>query len=183
MKQRLYFLAILPPDEIAQKVQLIKKEFVEKYNSKEAYTRPAHFTLQKPFKRPEQSEELIKSKLNSFAEERHPFSVKLSGFNHFRNKVIYIEVDDPSQMKFFRSQLIDFLQNRLDFTDQMIGRKDFTPHMTVAYRDLSPENFRLAWNEFSNRTLDFTFSVKSFFLMKHDSKNWQPFHQFNFGKR
>jgi len=39
------FEVVLPPDDIAKKVQSVKKEFVDRYSSKEAYDKPPYFTL------------------------------------------------------------------------------------------------------------------------------------------
>ena len=183
MKQGLYFIAILPPPEIADKVQKIKKEFVEKYNSREAYRQPAHFTLQAPFRILEADEEVIIPPLLSFAQDQNPFTVQLSGFNHFRDDVIFIDIEDPSEMKSLHRNLISFLQNELDFTDGMIRNKNLMPHMTVAYRDLSTEKFHQAWAAFSSRSFDYFFKVNSFFLLKHDDKQWQPLQEFNLGDK
>jgi 2'-5' RNA ligase len=183
MKEGLYFIAILPPPELAEKVQAIKKEFVEKYDSKEAYRRPAHFTLQAPFEMPEADEEAIIPPLLSFAKHQQAFTVRLADFNHFRDDVIFIDVEDPSEMKSLHQNLISFLQNELDFTDGMIKDKNFRPHMTVAYRDLSTKQFHQAWAAFSSRSFDSFFKVNSFFLLKHDDKQWQPLQEFNFGDK
>lgn len=183
MKQGLYFIAILPPNDIAVRVQHIKKEFADRYNSEEAYKRPAHFTLQAPFKMPEKEEEAIISKLEFFTKDQQPFPVTLAGFNHFRNQVIYIDVEDSSDMKSLRRNLIDYLLDGVGFTDKMIGRKSLTPHMTVAYRDLSARHFEQAWEEFSTRSFDYSFDVNSIFLLKHDYKQWQPFHEFHFSEK
>ncbi len=183
MKQGLYFIAILPPEDIAERVQSIKKEFAEKYDSSEAYRRPAHFTLQIPFKLPEQNEEVIIPQLIYFAKEQEPFVVNLSGYSHFRDDVIFIDVEDPSDMKLLHRNLIDFLQNEAGFTDKMIRNKSLTPHMTVAYRDLSPESFQRAWKEFSNRSFDYSFEVNSIFLLKHDYTRWQTCFEFTFSNK
>lgn len=181
MKQRLYFIAILPPEDIAKSVQEIKKEFADRYDSNEAYRRPAHFTLQAPFKIPEAHEEVIIPPLVSFAKDQEAFTVQLSGFNHFRDDVIFIDVDDPSPMKSLHKNLVNFLQNELDFTNKMIRNKSLMPHMTVAYRDLSSKNFQKAWKEFSSRSFDYLFEVNSIFLLKQDYTEWQPFYKFKFG--
>ena len=179
-KEGLYFIAIMPPDEIAQRVQEVKKEFVEKYNSEEAYTQPPHFTLRAPFKAPEEIEETIVPQLIFFAEDQSPFTVQLSGFNHFRDDVIYIDVEDPSSMQSLHADLREYLQNEMGFSDQS-SNNTFTPHMTVAYRDLTAENFKRAWTEFKDRSFNYSFKVDSIFLLKHDYQQWQPFYEFNFG--
>lgn len=153
---------------------------MDQYDSEEAYKRPAHFTLQIPFKIPEQAEEVIIPQLIYFAEDQEPFTVTLSGFNHFRDDVIFIDVEDPTEMKALHRNLIDFLQEEAGFTDEMIRYKSLTPHMTVAFRDLSSENFEKAWSEFQNRSFNYAFDVNSIYLLKHDFKRWQPFFEFKF---
>lgn len=178
-KERLYFIAILPPKDIANQVQEVKKDFVEKYDSKEAYHKPPHFTLQIPFKAPETIEEILVPNLIFFVEEQDSFPVQLSGFNHFRDDVIFIDVEDPTAMKALHADLIEFLQNDIGFNRV---KKNLTPHMTVAYRDLTPDNFQRAWTEFKDRPFDYSFDVNSIFLMKHDFKRWQPFYEFKFNE-
>lgn len=178
-KQGLYFIAILPPDDVARRVQEVKKEFVNKYDSEEAYGKPPHFTLQPPFKTSEEIEEVIIPHLIYFAEEQEPFTVHLSGFNHFRDDVIYIDVEDSSSMKSLHADLRESLQNEMGFSDKR-SKNSYTPHMTVAYRDLTPDNFELAWEDFQNRSFDYSFEVNSIFLLKHDYQQWQPFYEFNF---
>lgn len=178
-KEGLYFIAILPPDDIAQRVQEIKKEFVEEYESKEAYNKPPHFTLRAPFKAPEEIEERIIPQLIYFAEEQDAFTVNLSGFNHFRDDVIYIDVEDPAAMKLLYANLCEYLQNEMGFSETQ-NKNSFTPHMTVAYRDLTSENFQRAWKKFQDRPFDYSFPVNSFYLLKHDYTRWQPFYEFNF---
>lgn len=181
-RQGLYFIGILPPDDIARRVQEVKKEFVEKYEAKEAYGKPPHFTLQIPFKAPEEIEEVIVPQLIFFAEEQKPFTVQLSGFNHFRKDVIFIDVKNPTPMKSLQARLVEYLQNELGFTKRRTNNS-FTPHMTVAYRDLTPANFERAWQEFRDRSFGYSFQVDSIYLLKHDYKQWQPFYEFCFGER
>lgn len=183
MGNGLYFIAILPPSDIANEVQSVKKEFVDKYNSKEAYGKPPHFTLQPPFRVPEKFEEIIIPELTYFAKTQSSFTVRLSGFNHFRDDVIYIDVENPAEMKSLHNDLTIYLQQQLDFSDEMIRHKNLTPHMTVAYRDLSAENFQKAWKEFCSRSFDYSFHVNSIFLLKHNGKQWQRHHEFNFSDK
>ena len=177
----LYFIAIMPPDDIAQRVQAIKKEFVDTYNSSEAYGKPPHFTLHPPFKAPEDIEEVVIPQLIFFAKDQQPFQVELSGFNHFRNDVIYIDLAGPAPMQALHGDLEEYLQNEMGFSDRGNKNSEFTPHMTVAYRDLSPENFERAWQEFGSRNFNYSFEVGSIFLLKHDYQRWQPFYEFKFG--
>ena len=52
----LYFLAIIPPEEICKRVKSLKQEIAEKYKAKNALKLPAHITLQIPFQLSESEE-------------------------------------------------------------------------------------------------------------------------------
>ena len=45
----LYFIALLPPVEVAEEVTEIKQFFARNYNSRAALKSPPHVTLQPPF--------------------------------------------------------------------------------------------------------------------------------------
>ena len=49
---------------------------------------------------------------------------------------------------------------------------DFKPHITVAYRDLTPENFSVAWQEYKDKTVNSVFHVDAIHLLEHDRKKW-----------
>ncbi|MDZ7681592.1 MAG: 2'-5' RNA ligase family protein [Fodinibius sp.] len=68
----------------------------------------------------------------------------------------------------------------MGFSKRGRSNNDFTPHMTVAYRDLSPDNFERAWEDFQDRSFDYSFEVNSIVLLKHDYQRWKPFYEFNF---
>ncbi|MGZ5209988.1 MAG: RNA 2',3'-cyclic phosphodiesterase, partial [Kaistella sp.] len=48
----------------------------------------------------------------------------------------------------------------------------FHPHLTVAYRDLTFENFKKAWEEYEKKTFEDSFLVDKICLFKHDSQKW-----------
>ena len=52
----LYFLAVIPSEEINKRIKSLKLEIAEKYEAKHALKLPAHITLQIPFKIPETEE-------------------------------------------------------------------------------------------------------------------------------
>lgn len=182
MEKRIYFLAILPPEPLAQKVKEVQNDIANNYGSKEAYKRPAHFTLIAPFKIPEKREEGIIPPLKAFADQQRPFTIQLNNFNHFDKRVIYIDVEDPTKMQQLQKKLRNHMIRQMDFSDQDVRPKELTPHMTVAFRDLSAENFQKAWKAYQHRTFSSSFTANTFHLLKHDNKQWHPFFEFNLAK-
>ncbi|NEN93697.1 MAG: 2'-5' RNA ligase family protein, partial [Okeania sp. SIO3H1] len=56
--------------------------------------------------------------------------------------------------------------------------RPFSPHVTVAFRDLTKTNFRAAWLEFRERSLEFEFVASQLTLLIHNGKRWDIFQEF-----
>lgn len=50
--------------------------------------------------------------------------------------------------------------------------RNFNPHLTVAYRDLTHENFEKAWKEYENKIFEERFEVEKVGLYKHFDQKW-----------
>jgi 2'-5' RNA ligase len=48
----------------------------------------------------------------------------------------------------------------------------FHPHVTVAYRDLSFEMFKQAWEEYRHKSFHASFRADAVYLLQHDSRKW-----------
>ncbi|GEM_PF-4671095 len=64
--------------------------------------------------------------------------------------------------------------------DQLAQSRPFVPHITVAFRDLTPTNFKAAWAEFEARQVDFEFTADRLTLLVHDGRRWQVKSEFGF---
>ena len=179
MRKFLYLIAILPPDKIAEDVKAIKTVMSEKFNSSHTLKSPAHITLQKPFSRTEESETAIVKFLEKKAEQFSPFSIELSGFGHFDKRVIFINVLENKILYNLFEKLQRGLIDDLNFSERDRHEK-FTPHMTVAHKDLKPEQFKNAWQEFKDREISFSFTAEGIYLLKHNDKFWEAYKFFRF---
>ena len=77
-----YFLAIMPPTEIEQRIYSLKQEVAEKFNSKAALRSPAHITLHMPFLWKEAKEVRLVDKLVQATKLKN-FNLLLDGFAAF----------------------------------------------------------------------------------------------------
>lgn len=179
MKPHLYFIAIVPPADIADEIVSVKNEMAEKYNSRHALKSPAHITLQMPFKRNETIEEPLKHFLKAFSGKNHPFEIELNGFGHFDDRVIYINVTENQNLQELFSKLNNALREQLHFPEKETPHR-FHPHVTVAHRDLTPEQFKIAWEQFRHRNISKKFSATKISLLKHNFKFWEIISEFEF---
>jgi 2'-5' RNA ligase len=114
--------------------------------------------------------------------------VTLSGFGSFPPKVIFINVLRTFELLAMQTTVALHCRDQLGLGDRYPGRP-FMPHMTVAFRDLTAENFQAAWPEFQHRRLDLTnepdgnyqFVVDRLTLLKHDGQRWQVDRNFPLG--
>lgn len=175
-----FFIALLPPAEIQDYVNQIKQYFAEQYASRGAQKSPPHVTLQPPFNCLAQNVLTLENCLSEFVNGREVVPVTLNGFGAFPPRVIYVNVLKTQELLALQADLAAALESKLGIVDPVSQTRTFSPHMTVAFRDLTRQNFKAAWPEFQQRQLYFEFTVAQLTLLIHDGKRWNVSSQFSF---
>lgn len=176
-KQR-FFIALVPPPDIEQHITEIQQYFAEHYNSRGALNSPPHITLQPPFHSLAEDVPKLEESLNQFSVNRRPIPVTLSGFAAFAPRVIYVDVVKSPELLEIHSYLMSYMEANLGIVDRVSQSRPFVPHMTVAFRDLTKDNFQRAWLEFAGRSLHFEFTASALTLLLHDGSRWNISNQF-----
>ncbi len=163
----LYFAAIVPPPQLKEEILELKLEMKGKFETSHALKLPAHITLVPPVWLENQQEQSFLDKVKGVTEKTSSFPVELKDFGHFGQRVIFINVVDPGHLKELHQNLLntlsEFLPNK--------GAK-LHPHITLATRDLSRQNFKKAWTEFKDRSYSAEFNAESLTLFRHNGKTW-----------
>lgn len=163
----LYFIAVVPHQELNQKAKVFSKDFAERFNSVKSFENFPHLTILGPFNFDENQEEVVVEKFSLMNLKSKPFELFLKDFGCFsqsKNPVIFIKPESSAELQI----LYDEVQENLQFHP----KTQFHPHLTVAYRDLSPENFQKAWQEYQTKTFEDSFLVDKICLFKHENKKW-----------
>ena len=103
-----------------------------------------------------------------------PFNIELKNFGAFQNKnnpVVYVNPVVTKDLQFMQKEIIASFSSLFPGDIHPIDIQ-FNPHVTVAYRDLTPEMFAKAWQEYQHKKFDALFEVDAFYLLQHDSKKW-----------
>lgn len=180
MSKQLYLIALVPPEDLRDKVYNLKLEMKERFNASHALKAPAHITLQMPFRRDESGEATLIPALEEFAAVQNMFDIHINGFDAFSPRVIFLKIEEHAPIEHLHSGLQHCLKNDLNFPEkELINR--FHPHMTIATRDLSKKMFHKAWPEFRDREFKASFTANNLHLLKHNGKNWDLFREFEFG--
>jgi 2'-5' RNA ligase len=175
-----FFIALLPPQHIQDYVNEVKQHFANNYASSGAQKSPPHITLQPPFEWSDDNVTLLEEFLRQFALGRESVPVTLRGFSAFAPRVIYIGVVSSPKLTALQTDLMENVENNLGIVDPVSQTRAFSPHMTVAFRDLTKQNFQTAWQEFEKRQLDFDFTAENLTLLRHDGQRWNVKIEFPF---
>lgn len=173
----LYFIALIPPENIKEEIKAFKEEVKDKYGVKHALKLPAHITLQRPFKMPDNLEQELKNVLTRFSGAQQKFEIESSGFGRFDQRAIFAEIKN-------KEPVIELFKNLQKILPPFVNVKDkqdnIHPHLTVATRDLSRQLFPAVWKDFKDREYNSTFIINGLFLLKHNGKLWEIISENNF---
>lgn len=177
-----YFIALIPPAEIFSEIEAFKQEFSDKYRSKAALRSPPHITLHMPFLwNPEKIERvhhvMQKTAARSFS-AAGSFEISLINFDHFDNRVIYVNVVPSAELLELQNQVAEAAKKELNLFHADHRDRPYHPHMTVGFRDLRPSEFIKAWEDFKNRQYEKRFRCSSFSLMKWNGKRWEEMEKY-----
>jgi 2'-5' RNA ligase len=173
--QNLYFIAIIPPEDISGEVTAFKKDIAAQYNSIKALKVMPHITLKVPFYLDTDDHSLFMDWFRSLQFEISPFEIELKDFGSFdnsKNPVIYVHPVINDALLSLQKQLLSqfavaFPNLKISFLEQ-----NFSPHMTIAYRDLEYSQYEKAWEVYKHKRYNARFEVTGFFLLQHDSRQW-----------
>jgi 2'-5' RNA ligase len=105
-KQSLYFIAIVPPDEIACEVTKWKEYMRDHFASERALRSPAHITLFAPFFLSQKDEKALVDCVTETAKKFNPFRLDLNEFKAFKPRVIYIDVMESYPMDKLQEEIV-----------------------------------------------------------------------------
>ncbi|MBC8051929.1 MAG: 2'-5' RNA ligase family protein [Sphingobacteriaceae bacterium] len=174
----LYLTAIIPPPELSEQIDDIRKELSERYKIYAALKPPIHITLYRPVNVDESFENTLLKLLKPVGFKHSPFKQDLLNFDSFNIQTLFIAgVKNPLLSTLQKDVAAVFNKNKID-PKEVKGNTTFHPHVTIAYRDIPPDVFPKIWNELKNRKFKRTFVIDHFTLLKHDGKKWQIFKEF-----
>lgn len=178
-ERKIYFIALLPTAEVGKEIIRLKQEFAENYESRRALKVLPHITLQTPFTTSATIERELCQGLTDFAASMSPFEIRLDGFggvllNH--RKVLYINVCKNEGITRLHQEMVSFLRKNFGFSP-MLARHGFNPHISVAFRDLTEDEFAEALAEYSQKDYEASFRVRNLYLLRHTGTSWEVLHK------
>jgi len=103
----LYFFAILPPEPILSEIWEFKEQAKAQFNSQKSMNSPAHITMIPPFRMEAAREQSLIDFQQRYNEVFMPFELGLDGFNHFNEKVIFVDVAPNAQLTILKASIFE----------------------------------------------------------------------------
>ena len=173
MNSILWFIAILPPDDVAEKIRAIQQDIADRFGPRRALKIPVHITLESPFRFAEEDNVDLGIVLRDFFTGRQSFDLELRNFGTFRHDVIFVEVSPSLPLLELQQALHSYLRIEKQVVEKSPWQGGYTPHVTVANRDVSAQQHQLIWKEYNTRKFHARFRVSEISLLAHDGKVWQ----------
>ena len=167
----MYYVAIIAPEEINQKVSKWKNFFKEHFQCAVALKSPAHITLIPPFWMKEELENNLIDSITRYSVGKKKFEITLKEFAAFKPKVIFVNVVKNKMLDEFHRSFNDFIHQQNKFPVKKDDRP-FHPHVTLATRDLYKKAFHEAWEIFSVKNYEAAWEINGISLLRHNKKNW-----------
>lgn len=168
-----YFLAILPPPEFGLQVHSLKLQLRDEFGVKYALKSPPHITMKMPFLYNSAKEHNLIKSLREFSSTIMPFELRIERVGHFRNRVIFLDVQPCKALTNLQSDLGVHCRGKLKLNLEL-SDTNYHPHLTVAFQDVKKHQFEAVRDRVLEASLKVGFEVKSYFLLKRAKGVWEP---------
>jgi len=172
LAQTRYFIAFIPPQPIQDYANQVIRTLSDRYHTRTAHA-PPHITLQPPFLWQSNATAQLEACLSSFARSQVQVPIVLSGFGAFAPRVLFINVLKTIELLRLQADLMAHLEKTLEIVDSVAQRRPFSPHLTIASRNLNRQTFKQAWAELQPQTVEFEFIGDRLALLIHNGHCWQ----------
>ncbi|MDO7884712.1 2'-5' RNA ligase family protein [Hymenobacter cheonanensis] len=170
--QPLYLVALLPPEPVFSQIWALKQEVHDLTGSRNAVRLPPHLTLLPPTRQAADFEPACTGALAAFAAGEAAFEVALDGFAWFGDRTLFVWVSEGDALRALHARLLAWCATHLPQVRP--ENRPYTPHLTLATRDLPPAQVPALRQLFAGRHYAAAFVAAQLTLFRHDGQQWQP---------
>lgn len=175
----MYYLAIVLPTHLDEKVLAFKTFMKEHYDCKVGLKSPAHITVVPPFWMKSDLEDQLLTTATDIAASTQTFSIQTNDFSSFKPRTIFIAVAENIALHTLKRKADDVFARHPEFNIKKENRP-FHPHITIATRDLTKAAYFDAWPRFAEKPFREEWIAEGLCILKHNKKNWDVWHTSQF---
>jgi 2'-5' RNA ligase len=171
-----HFIGVLVPDELTTILQECRGWMNAHYGCRSGYGTPVHITLVPPFCLNEQFSHddvrrAVQDAVRSWSEDHSPFNCMVDGFGSFSGRTLFAYVKPSPEWEQLRDAVSGALLKQCPGTIRKDTRP-FTPHLTVANRDIPAGAEVSALTHFAELNLKETFQVNNVTVFVRRNGKW-----------
>lgn len=175
-----YFLGYNLAGSSADLVDRLRQSIGRRFDVQSALRIPPHLTLFYPFEWDEGVERL-ENVLVKFAERESAFINKISGFGHFGEEVWFIDVEQNAGLFDLKKRLDKVMVEQFNLDENNKGHSGIHFHITLAYKDVTPEKFKLIGEYLSLLDVPIEeISINALTLFELQGDEWKACAEFKF---
>lgn len=162
-------IALIPPTEIKKEISNFKALAHQKFGDNLQYTSPSHITLIPPFR--VNNEELIlitKKATNILKKNYQPIETIITGFYHYNNKTIILEINKNKNLEFLFNELM-----HITSTITYDSNYRFNPYIPIAKSSEDIDLFLKASEYFGHLSYSKGFVSNSVGIFSYENESWK----------
>jgi len=160
-----FWVGIIPPKRISKELYRAQKDIAKKYktyHSLESKIGP-HITITCQGNVSNKHLRDIEKAIKEISERIEPFEIRIDGLGRFyKKRVIYAKVVKSKKL----NKLHNLMSYKLRKFDKIRVLRIYTPHINLAYKDISEENFKKVFKEFNKKRFYFRFNMNRIYIGK-----------------
>lgn len=176
---QLYFIAIILPQYLDDKILAYKNFMLEKFNCKVGLKSPAHITIVPPFRMDQNKEADLLKAVKNITINFSSFSIATKNFSAFAPKTIFIDVEPNENLNHLKNLSGNYFSQHPEYLIQL-DQRPFHPHITIATRDIDKKDFKEARSFFINKIFKEEWLATGLSVLKHNQKKWDVIHTSHF---
>lgn len=176
---QMYYLAIVLPQQLNQKVLEWKNYMLRHFGCEVALKSPAHITLMPPFRIKEEKENDLIADMNQLAGGIQTFTITTDNFSSFAPRTLFIAVKHTARLAHAKKATDDFFRERSAYPMKLETRP-YHPHITIANRDLHKKDFDEAWSRLEQEQFEEEWIADGISLLRLGQKKWDVIHTSQF---
>lgn len=166
--------AILVNDEIFNYARNLELKISKKFNTIFGLKQSPHITIKTPFE--VENIQPFEEYLENLSKEISSFNININGIGFFEPKVVYMNVEESKDLRNLYNRVKKDMKTNLNIK----CNEDMIFHSTLAYKDLSEENFHEVKKYLKNINpcFKFRFTTLGLFYNLSEDDGWIIFKRF-----
>ncbi len=169
---QLKLLAIVLPEPVFSLVVEQQNYIASTWGPRRALQTPPHLTLIEPLALSDDQITILENLCTKLTAIQTPFHIRVSGYSAFMPRVIFMNPILPPELLLLQTEMRNKIRELMPDVLKKYQDRTFDPHITLAHRDVNPDQFNLMWKHYQHLHLDLEFQVNTFHVLGHRTDGW-----------